>query len=266
MAALNYFGNTYAAAWASVADYREDMRTRNNAAHAIVIFVTLYATKWHAYAKAGRATLANRNNWGGWGIGTIDRITAHEVCHLFGASPMNTTAQAAPPAWIAPACTGSTRTPTATALSAPEPTSPIMDQNTRRLCLWTQAHLGWADLFVELTTADELWAGTDDDVWLDIGDRTFVLDTPGYDDRERDNRGRLRPELHRVDQADIKRVGIRKSPDGSAGGWNRNASGSGCGVRSFATPAPSTSGWRTSTGGGRPPAAARPPTSSTGSE
>ena len=219
MAALNYFGNTYAAAWASVADYREDMRTRNNAAHAIVIFVTPYATKWHAYAKAGRATLANRNNWGGWGIGTIDRITAHEVCHLFGAAD-EYDGTSGTPCLDCTSLHGVYQIPNGNcAVCARAHQSCIMDQNTRRLCPWTQAHLGWADLFVELTTADELWAGTDDDVWLDIGDRTFVLDTPGYDDRERDNRDGYALNYTGLTRADIKRVGIRKSPDGSAGGW-----------------------------------------------
>jgi len=54
----------------------------------------------------------------------------------------------------------------------------VMDANSHRLCGYTRGHIGWADLFVETTTADEQWAGTDDDVWIDIGDREFVLDTP----------------------------------------------------------------------------------------
>ena len=94
-----------------------------------------------------------------------------------------------------------------------------MDRNSRRLCAYTRGQIGWATLFVETTTADETWAGTDDTVWIDIGDRQFELDTANHDDRERGNREGYAiwsPDLRR---ADIKRVLIRKSPDGFAGGW-----------------------------------------------
>jgi len=94
-----------------------------------------------------------------------------------------------------------------------------MDRNSRRLCAYTRGQIGWATLFVETTTADETWAGTDDTVWVDIGDRQFELDTANHDDRERGNREGYAiwsPDLRR---ADIKRVLIRKSPDGFAGGW-----------------------------------------------
>jgi hypothetical protein len=94
-----------------------------------------------------------------------------------------------------------------------------MDANSRRLCAYTKGHIGWGHLFVETTTADEMWAGTDDDVWLDIGDRTFVLDTSDHDDRERNNceaYAFYEPDLERDA---IKQILIRKSPDGFAGGW-----------------------------------------------
>lgn len=218
MAAVSYHASTYSAAWSSVAQYREDLRVRNNAAHAIVVFVTPYANEWHGYAGGGRITLANRKNWGGWGIGAIDRITAHEACHLFGASD-EYTGEGTP-------CSGCTtlhgcyQIPNGNCgTCARTHQACLMDQNTRRLCPWTQAHIGWSDLFAELTTTDELWAGTDDDVWLDIGDRTFVLDTAGYDDRERNNRDGYALNYTGVTKTDVKRVGIRKSPDGAAGGW-----------------------------------------------
>lgn len=218
MAEVDYHGTTYAAAWNSVAEYREDMRLRNFSAHAIVIFVTPYGTRWHAYASGGRATLANRNNWGNWGIGTIDRITAHEVLHLFGAADEYT--GSGTPCSSCNTLHGCYNIPNGNCGDcAREFQDCVMDSNQRRLCPWTQGHIGWADLFVELTTADVLWAGTDDDVRLDIGDRTFNLDTPNYDDRERNNRDGYALNYTGVTRDDIKRVGIRKSSDGFAGGW-----------------------------------------------
>ena len=58
-----------------------------------------------------------------------------------------------------------------------------MSDNGHRLCSYTRGQIGWSDLFVELRTADEVWAGTDDDVWIDIGDHAFTLDNTDIDDR-----------------------------------------------------------------------------------
>jgi hypothetical protein len=218
MAQVSYHGNSYSAAWSSVAEYRDDMRVRNRSAHALVIFVTPYATEWHAYASGRRVTLANRNNWGGWGIGTIDRITAHEVCHLFGSADEYT--GSGTPCSSCSTLHGCYSIPNGNCGACARPFQDcVMDSNQKRLCPWTRAHIGWCDLFVELTTADEAWAGTDDTVWLDIGDRTFVLDTPNHDDRERNNVDGYPLSYTGVTRNDVKRVGIRKSSDGFAGGW-----------------------------------------------
>jgi PLAT/LH2 domain len=218
MAQVVYQGNTYNAAWSAVADYRDDMRVANRAAHAIAIFVTPYANCWHAYASSGRFVLARRNNWGNWGRGTIDTITAHEMSHLFGSS--DEYGGSGTPCSTCDSLHGCDQIPNGNCAACSHPHQAcMMDQNSRRICAYTRGHIGWSDLFVELTTADVLWAGTDDDVWLDIGDRTFVLDTPDHDDRERDNREGYAiwaPDLRRED---IKRIMIRKSPDGFAGGW-----------------------------------------------
>ena len=218
MAALHYDGHTYPAAWSSVADYREDMRRNNHSAHALVIFVTPYANSWHGYAGGGRVTLANRNNWGGWGIGTIDRITAHEVLHLFGSADEYT--GSGTPCSSCATLHGCYQIPNGNCGCCARPFQDcVMGGNQQRICPWTRAHVGWADLLVELTTSGELWSGTDDDVWLDIGDRTFLLDTPNHNDRETGNIDGLALCGTGLERADIKRIGIRKSSDGFNGGW-----------------------------------------------
>lgn len=143
MAKVSYNGNTYAANWNSVAQYREHMRTKNNSAHAIVIFVTPFATEWHAYASGSRLTLANRNNWGGWGINVIDTITAHEVCHLYGAADEYTGSGTPCTSCTTKhgcdqvangnckACAGSAAVPC------------VMDQNALTLCSFTRGQIGW---------------------------------------------------------------------------------------------------------------------------
>jgi len=218
MGQVAYDGHTYAAAWASVGEFREHMRVANRAAHAIVIFVTPYANCWHAYASSGRLVLAKRNNWGGWGQGTLDAITAHEVAHLFGAADEYT--GSGTPCSTCDSLHGCDQIPNGNCGACAHPRQAcVMDGNSRRLCAYTRGQIGWSHLFVELTTADEIWAGTDDDVWLDIGDRTFVLDTANHDDRERNNKEGYALWAPGLDRADVKRIMIRKSPDGFAGGW-----------------------------------------------
>ncbi|MCB1487378.1 MAG: hypothetical protein KDJ88_07965 [Bauldia sp.] len=221
MGEVSYNGQTFSADWSGVGDYREAMRIRNFSAHAMVIFVTPYANSWHAYASNGRVTLANKNNWGGWGRGTIDAITAHETSHLFGSADEYT--GSGTPCSSCETTHGCDNIPNGNCGACSHPHQDcIMDGNSRRLCGYTRGQIGWSHIFVETTTADELWAGTDDDVWLDIGDRDFVLDTPDHDDRERNAREGYALWAPTVQRSDIKRILIRKSPDGFAGGWKLN--------------------------------------------
>jgi PLAT/LH2 domain len=215
---VTFNGNNYTADWPGVASYREDLRQANWAAHAIVIFVTPYANSWHAYASSGRITLANKNNWGGWGRGALDMITAHETSHLFGSA--DEYSGSGTPCSSCDTLHGCDRIPNGNCASCSHPHQDcVMDGNSRRLCAYTRGQIGWGHLFVETTTADELWAGTDDDVWLDIGDRTFVLDTSDRDDRERNNREAYAFYQPNLGRDEIRRILIRKSEDGFAGGW-----------------------------------------------
>jgi hypothetical protein len=218
MAQVNFNGTTYASDWASVAKYREDMRNANQSAHAISIFVTPYNNCWHAYAGAGHVVLAKHNNWGHWGRSSLDRITAHEVSHLFGAADEYT--GAGTPCSTCSSVHGCDQTPNGNCGACARPQQDCyMGGNHRRICAYSRGQIGWSTIFVELTTGDVAWAGTDDDVWLDIGDRTFVLDTADHDDRERNNREGYALWAPEVSRQDIKRIMIRKSEDGSAGGW-----------------------------------------------
>jgi hypothetical protein len=218
MAQVKYMGNTYAGTWGSVADYRTDMRNANRSVHAFVIFVTPYANSWHAYAGGARVTLANKNNWGGWGQATIDRITAHETSHLFGSADEYT--GSGTPCSSCTTVHGCDKIPNGNCGSCASPQQDcVMSGNSRRLCGYTRGQIGWSHLFVETKTADILWAGTDDDVWIDIGDFVFTLDTSDWDDRERGHVEAYPIWAPYLKSQDIKRILIRKSEDGFAGGW-----------------------------------------------
>jgi hypothetical protein len=75
-------------------------------------------------------------------------------------------------------------------------------------------------LRIKITTADVLWAGTDDDVTATIAARSWNLDNDDHDDFERGNTDTFDldpgPNLHLTD---LHGVRISKSPDGFAGGW-----------------------------------------------
>ncbi len=218
MEQVTYHGTTYAGTWSGVGDYREDMRARNRSEHGIVVFVTPYGNSWHAYAGGGRVTLARRNNWGGWGRGTIDAIAAHEMSHLFGSADEYT--GSGTPCSTCGSLHGCDNVPNGNCGACAHPQEPcVMDRNSHRLCSWTRGQIGWSHLFVELRTADESWAGTDDDVWLDIGGHSFVLDNTDIDDRERANVQGYAVWAPWLTREDIKRIMIRKSSDGFAGGW-----------------------------------------------
>lgn len=143
MRAVRYNGNSYTGDWTGVANYRRDMRERNESAHAIVVFVTPYGTEWHAYASNSRLTLARRSNWGGWGINTIDAITAHEICHLFGAADEyigNGT-----PCSSCSTKHGCSQTVNGNckACASGGGVPCIMDQNSLQICSFTRAQIGW---------------------------------------------------------------------------------------------------------------------------
>jgi hypothetical protein len=215
---ITYHGATYTADWSGIADYREDMRRRNFSRHAYVIFVTPYNNSWYAYAGGGRLTLANKDNWAGWGQDILDTVSAHETSHLFGA--MDEYTGSGTPCSDCEAIGGCDKIPNGNCGACARPsTDCMMAENEHRICDYTKGHIGWSDMFVELWTADDAWAGTDDHVEIDIGERVFTLDNSDVDDRERNNRNGYAIWDNGISRDEIKRVLIRKGEDGFAGGW-----------------------------------------------
>ena len=226
---IEYFGQHFAGNVDGLYDYKVAMEERTKANYSFVVFVTSFPNCWLAYAKPVWVTLAahvppfsSQHKWGHKDFGAVDKILVHEVCHLFGA--MDEYSGKGTP------CT-SCSPPKYDPLSIPNgnceecarpPQTCIMNGNSPRLCAYTQGHLGWADLLVELETSGDKWAGTDDRVWLDIGDREFGLDNPDVNDRERGHVEAYALNYTGVVREEIKRIGLRKGPDGEggpAGGW-----------------------------------------------
>lgn len=224
MQQVNYNGNTYTGDLAGMERYRRDMRATNGSSHAVVILVTPYANEWFAYASlpnfpTHRITLANRNNWGGWGIVTIDAIIAHEMCHLFGAADEYAGSRGTPCSSCGGAF-GANKIPNGNCASCAHPHQDcLMDQNTLSLCGYTQGHIGWADLFVELTTANIASADTNDDVWLEVAAQQFKLGTPNHNERQQGYIEGYALNYTGVRKDQISIVGIRKATDCPGGDW-----------------------------------------------
>jgi hypothetical protein len=218
--AVTFEGHTFSANDAGIDDFRNAMRAHHVTQHATVIFICAFGMHWHGYS-SGRRFVAmgpHGDNWGGWGIGTLNSITSHEICHQFGASDEYT--GSGTPCSSCGGSHGCGGIPNGNCGTCAAPHEEcIMDANSPHLCEYTKGHIGWCDIFVELWTDDENWSGTDDSVELDIGYRTFNLDTI-HNDRERSNReGYALWAGGNLSRDSIKRILIRKSSDGASGGW-----------------------------------------------
>jgi hypothetical protein len=160
-------------------------------------------------------------------------VAAHELAHLFGALDEYARAEDRPETpggvWRVP----NRNHVDATGINgkALPHAFCMMDSgvsSSLRLCGATRAHIGWGDVLCDVHTSNFAGAGTDDDVFYDVGEHQFLLDTPEdvYDpahpavnDHERDTRGLYafrRPEL---DVSDFKRHLLRKGGEAAIGDW-----------------------------------------------
>jgi hypothetical protein len=216
---ITYQGSSYPGTYAGLLNYLADMHAANGSTHEMVLFLTAYRGHWPGMALAEIVFLSKQDDWGGWGRKAVDGLVIHETCHIFGAADEYTGGLVT--------CTGCEgeigidNIPNGNCELCARPHQPcIMTDLSRRMCNYTKGQIGWADdIFVELETANVMWAGTDDHVELDIGRRVFTLDTPHHNDRERNNREGYALWTGGVPDDEMLRVLIRKSHDSVAGGW-----------------------------------------------
>ena len=129
----------YASGQSGYAALARDVRDRNLAAWGYVLFVTRYPV-WHfAYASAERVVQHFDND--GWGVANLNRVIAHESCHLFGtldeytSSGCNCTDTSGELAVSNGNCRGC-----ATAF-----VDCVMEANTIAICDYTRGQLGWRE-------------------------------------------------------------------------------------------------------------------------
>ncbi|RYG06001.1 MAG: hypothetical protein EOO02_02020, partial [Chitinophagaceae bacterium] len=74
----------YPAERASSTKYAEDLQASKNTRWSYVAYFTKYPLNWFAYAGAEKVVMHYDND--GWGTDLINKVFAHETCHIFGAA------------------------------------------------------------------------------------------------------------------------------------------------------------------------------------
>ncbi|OHV41404.1 MULTISPECIES: hypothetical protein [Pseudofrankia] len=134
MAKLGYQAN-----FDGVYDYADVVRGQLGTRWGYVIFVTKYPVRYFAYAAIGGPRLVLTYDNDGWGPDNLDRVIAHESCHIFGAVDEYASSGCdCGGAW------GRFGVPNGNCdACAAAPVDCLMRGNTFNFCRYTPAHVGW---------------------------------------------------------------------------------------------------------------------------
>ena len=75
----------FTSGFTGIREYIEDLRTKLRTDWTFSAFFTKYRTRHFAYATIGGPRLVMQYDNDAWGPNNIDRVFAHETCHVFGA-------------------------------------------------------------------------------------------------------------------------------------------------------------------------------------
>jgi hypothetical protein len=134
----------FPAGFAGINAYRNNLLTRpwltGAPQRSIVILVTKYNAAHFGYAANGRFVLQFPNALAAVGIDNLDRVIAHETCHLFNAPDEYGTC-------VPQQLFGPFNVPNGNCVNAHIPfiphTSCLMAGETDDMCVWSKAHVGW---------------------------------------------------------------------------------------------------------------------------
>ncbi|GAA0522711.1 hypothetical protein Ade02nite_82190 [Paractinoplanes deccanensis] len=132
------------------------LRQRLRTDWAYVAYFTKYPLHHFAYAGEERLVMEYDND--GWGTSQINRVFAHESCHIFGAADEY--------GGCGCGASGHHRIPNNNCRNCTSNQVPcLMDGNTLALCPWTKGQLGWA-LWTRVGGAlKHVSAGADGETW-----------------------------------------------------------------------------------------------------
>ena len=115
--------------------YVQDLRTKKDTDWAYVVYFTKYPLKHFAYAGGERTVMHYDND--GWGSHAINRVFAHESCHIFGAADEYGSCGCS-------SVHGFLGIPNKNCVNCPGNQEPcLMNANTLQMCEWSRKQLGW---------------------------------------------------------------------------------------------------------------------------
>jgi hypothetical protein len=116
-------------------EYVQNLRSSKNTDWAYVGYFTKYPLWWFAYAIAEKVCMEYSND--GWGPDQINRVFAHETCHIFGAADE----------YGSCSCGGSygeLGIPNNNCINCQGVhVACLMDANTLEICQWSRSQIGW---------------------------------------------------------------------------------------------------------------------------
>ncbi len=124
----------YTGSPAGIGEYVTALKTSKDTAWAYAAFFTKYPCHHFAYAGGQRLVMEYSND--NWGPSQINRLFAHETCHLFGAADEYGSCTCAN--------SGQLSVPNNNCKNCtPNQVPCLMDANTLNMCQWTRGQLGW---------------------------------------------------------------------------------------------------------------------------
>lgn len=118
-------------------DYVNDLRTRRGTSWAYVAYFTKYPLHHFAYAVSEKTVMHYDND--GWGTNQINRVFAHETCHIFGAADEYGSCSCGGSHGFLGVPNNNCRNCAGTQSAC------LMDGNVLEMCQWSRGQIGWDD-------------------------------------------------------------------------------------------------------------------------
>jgi hypothetical protein len=165
-AALQQMG--FAASRSGSVAYVNSLRTSKQTNWAYVAYITKYPLYHFGYASGERLVMDYRND--GWGTGSIDRVFAHETCHIFGAADEYGDCSCS--------ASGHNNVPNNNCRNCTSAQiACLMNANTLSLCSWSRGQVGWSPWEQIAGALKHVAVGQDGTVWgVNANDEIFRRD------------------------------------------------------------------------------------------
>ena len=116
-------------------DYVQDLQQSRGTNWAYVAYFTKYPLRHFAYAVSEKTVMHYNND--GWGVSSINRVFAHETCHIFGAADEYGSCTCGGSHGYLGIANNNCRNCSGTQVSC------LMDGNVLEMCEWSRGQIGW---------------------------------------------------------------------------------------------------------------------------